>query len=318
MPNLLAHNLIVKRLFIKEAERGTGDLKGEFLRGNFDFLSLGAQGPDPLFYFGIVPFHPLHLPTAFKKLGNRIHQDDGRKFFKLLLEQCYGIDDPKSLSRMRAFVLGQFAHYLLDREAHPFVLYFSGFDKEGKIAGKYHYRHTFFESQIDVALAGKFKMNYFLSHPYDVICVDRAFLQVIDKAFVPVLRKMFPDIRIPKKIYSESVINMHDMIRFMNHNPKLKAALAGKTSLGAMALPSYRIDEKVLNEERKAWLDPLTGQERNESFVDLHSKAYQILDDCYHDLVRYGYSYEVFSKYIDGSDYMGYAPGAVLHYCRKD
>ena len=95
MPNLLAHNLVAKRLYIKEAEQ-TLPGKENFIAGNYDFLSLGAQGPDPLFYFGIVPFHAPHFLTARKKLGEKIHREDGRKFFKFLLEQCYGIDDPRT------------------------------------------------------------------------------------------------------------------------------------------------------------------------------------------------------------------------------
>lgn len=304
MPNLLAHNLIVKRLYIKEAEQDFSN-RETFIQGNYDFLSLGAQGPDPLFYFGIVPFHAPHFLTAFKKLGNKIHADDGKKYFKLLLEQCYGIDDPKELSRIRSFVFGQFAHYLLDREAHPYILYRSGFDKEGRITGKYHYRHTYFESQLDVSLAKKFRMNYFLSHPADAICVDRSFLEIINKAYVPVLRKMFPDVKIPKKIYTEAILGMHGTIKFMNGNPRLKAHLVGKNSLGALALPIDKADPGVLNDEHKPWKDPVTGAERRDSFIDLHTKAYRILDDCYQDLIRYGYSYEVFSKYINGLDYYG-------------
>ena len=317
MPNLLAHNLVVKRLFIKEAER---DFSGQetFIQGNYDFLSLGAQGPDPLFYFGIVPFHAPHFLTAKKKIGNRIHSDDGKKYFKLLLEQCYALDEPKELSQIRSFVFGQFAHYLLDRETHPYILYCSGFDKDGKITGKYHYRHTFFESMIDVSLARKFKMNYFLTHPADAICVDKNFLETINKAYVPVLKKMFPDIAIPQKIYSESVINMHSTIKFMNKNGRLKAAFVGKNSLGALALPIERDDMSVLNEDKKAWKDPSTGEERKDSFIELHTKAYQILDNCYHDLVRYGYSYEVFSKYINGLDFYGQPLNHRWTFCQSE
>ena len=317
MPNLLAHNLVAKRLYIKEAEQ-TLPGKENFIAGNYDFLSLGAQGPDPLFYFGIVPFHAPHFLTARKKLGEKIHREDGRKFFKFLLEQCYGIDDPRTLARMRSFVLGQFAHYLLDREAHPYILFFSGFDKEGRISGKYHFRHTYFESMIDVCLAKKFKMTYFLNHPSDALCLDRNFLETIDKAFVPVLQKMFPQVRIPAHIYRESIVNMHATIRFMNKNGKVKRALVGKNSLGALYLPSDKADESVLNLNREPWQDPVSGALHNESFIDIHTRAYQILDACYQDLVRYGYSYEVFSKYLDGRDYYGLPIGSHWQYRRTE
>ena len=40
MPNLLAHYLIAKRLFIKESQ--TSNFSTSFLRGNFDFFALGT------------------------------------------------------------------------------------------------------------------------------------------------------------------------------------------------------------------------------------------------------------------------------------
>ena len=52
MPNLLAHSLLVKRLYNNEVEKNSIEKKS-FLVGNYDFLVLGSFGPDPLFYTGI-------------------------------------------------------------------------------------------------------------------------------------------------------------------------------------------------------------------------------------------------------------------------
>ena len=102
MPNLLTHSLLVKRFYIKvEAEDKGGERT--FIQGNYDLLSLGSQGPDPLFYFGVVPFK-FHLFTAKKRLGNKLHADDGKRFFKLLLDRSYGIDDIVSQRRFRSFI----------------------------------------------------------------------------------------------------------------------------------------------------------------------------------------------------------------------
>ena len=302
MPNLLAHSLVAKRFIITEDEISPD--KSSFIHGNGDYISLGTQGPDPLFYMGIVPFHALHVPTALKKIGNRIHETDAKKYFSLLIKQSYTIEDYAERSRFQSFILGQFAHYLLDRETHPYVIYESGFDEDGKLTGKYHYRHAHFEAEIDVSLARKNKMNYFLTNPEDVLNTNDERLKLIDRNFVPVLSEMFSE-KLPKKMYSNAVRNMKATIKFMNRHPGFKSRLAGKTSLGAMALPLKEEMGDVLNETRADWKDPVSGRVRNDSFGDLYNNAFRLLENCYHDIMKHGFHYEVLKRYINGLDYYG-------------
>jgi hypothetical protein len=310
MPNLLAHNLVIKRFYIKEDELSGDDSDStHFIRNNLDFLSLGSQGPDPLFFVGVIPFHALHLFTAKKKFGNQIHQSDGKKYFRLLIEEAYTIEDDLERARFQSFILGQLAHYFLDREAHPYILYETGFDEDGKITGKYHYLHAHYEAQIDVCLAKKWKMTYFLDNPSDALPADKDFLRIIDMHFVPVLRRFFNDNHIPKKIYSNGITNMRSVIRNMNHHGKIKAKLIGKNSLSALYLPIDSADPKVLNESKEIWLDPVTGAKRNDSFIQIHSRAYELLDQCYNDILRNGFNYGVVSKYLNGLDYYGLPVG---------
>lgn len=302
MPNLLTHSLLVKRFYIKvEAEDKGGERT--FIQGNYDLLSLGSQGPDPLFYFGVVPFK-FHLFTAKKRLGNKLHADDGKRFFKLLLDRSYGIDDIVAQRRFRSFIFGQFAHYILDRECHPYIIYFTGFDDNGKITGPYHYLHSHFEAMIDVTLAKKYRMNYFLEQPSEIIPFDNYFLDVIDKNLVPVLSQYFVNEKIPKHIYSQAISNMRFCYKFMNTHPDYKRKLIGKNSLGALALEK-EVTEDVLNEKNEPWLDPVTGSKRYDSFMDLFMRAYDIIERCYRDLVKEGFSYDVFTRYINGLDYYG-------------
>jgi len=305
MPNLLAHSLIVKRFYIKEDEMAS-DITAEptFIKGNFDFLSLGSQGPDPLFYAGVVPGHCLHLITANKRLGNQLHKTDGKKYFRLLCEQSYMIDDYNEKRRFQSFILGQLAHYLLDREAHPYILYESGFDEDGKITGKYHYLHAHFEAQIDVALARKYKMNYFLSHPEDTLPTDKDFVAIVNRNLVPVLKKFFNDDSLPKSLYCNAITNMHALIKRLNKD-KFLAAICGKTNVGAIRLPIDKTDPKVLNESKELWLDPVTGAKHNDSFIEIHSRAFELVDQCYQDLLKNGFSYDIISKYLNGLDYYG-------------
>ena len=80
-----------------------------------------------------------------------------------------------------------------------------------------------------------------------------------------------------------------------------------------MCFPS-EIDLSVLNEEKKEWLDPVTGEKHEESFLELHSAAYELLKELYHDLMTRGFNYDTFQKYIDGKDYYGSLPGSKRQY----
>lgn len=323
MPNLLAHHLLVKRFALKEAElRSAYPGAEDFITGNFDYLALGAQGPDPLFYLGIVPGHALHLVAASKKIGNALHKEDGKRFFRLLVERSYVIEPEGNTNRQqrqfKAFVLGQFSHYLLDRECHPYILYESGFDKEtGKIKGHSHYDHAHFESEIDFALCQKYHYDYFLSHPADILPDNKLVLKLIDDNLNQPLCQMYGLKHLPKRFYSNALTNMRSMISYLNKGSDFRVALFPKSiSVKGMRLPK-EVNEDVLNEKREFWLDPVTGERHAESFLELHSRAFQILEEVYEEILKNGFNYESFAKYINGLNYYGTPLDAKWTYQRR-
>lgn len=307
MPNLLAHTLVVKRFYNRECEMGDAKEKDSILQGNYDFLVLGSLGPDPMFYVGIVPFHGLHIPTALKKIGNKIHKTDGKELFKSLIECVYVIDNDKEKKRFECYILGLLAHYFLDREAHPYILYKSGFDANGRITSHYHFEHAYYESNIDCSLAIKYSISHFVSNPDETIPENKRDLELIDSKLVPALEEMF-NCHLPKNFYSNSIRNMKSLLKWMNHNGNFKAKLLGKRiSLSAMYQPKEP-DFSSLNEEKNCWLDPCSGIKHNESFLELHSRAYELLDSCYKDICKNGFNYSVINKYLDGKDFYGALP----------
>ncbi len=307
MPNLLAHSLIVKRFYNHENELGHLESIDSFIKENYDMLVLGSLGPDPLFYVGILLKNGLHLPTALKKIGNKLHKTNGKQFFKLLIETSYSIDNVKDKKKFEAFIFGQFAHYILDREAHPYILYESGFDDEGKITSHYHFDHAYFETNIDCSLANKYSISHFLSYPQDIIPDNRRNLEIIDWNLVPVLEKMF-SCKLPKHMYTNAILNMKSLLKSMNHHGSFKAKVLGKNiALSAMHHPKEP-DASTLNVDKNVWLDPCTGEKRSDSFLELHTSSFEILEDCYNDILKYGFNYSTFEKYLNGKDYYGALP----------
>ena len=318
MPNLFTHYLTVKRFYTLENDKNETSLYS-FMDKNLPFLLYGTQGPDPLFYVGLLPKNGLHLITALKKYGNRLHQLDGRRFLRALIDESYKIEVDIERFRLQTFIFGQFAHYIMDREAHPYILYMSGFDKNGRITGKYHFQHANFEANIDVCLAMKNKMNYFLEDPSDIIPCDEMFLKLLDRVMNKALQVTF-DLKkpLPRNFYSNSIRNFKDTVRFSNHHKKIKKALLPKR-LMSQALPdSDKLDyPDCLNEFRKPWKDPITGEIRHDSFNDIQVRVADILGSCYHDILRNGFNYETFSRYLDGNNYYGCKPGAQRRYQKE-
>lgn len=326
MPNSLAHTLVVKNFYLKEGGKNFADFQGTFLFHNYEPLNLGSLGPDPLFYLGILP-PKLHLPTAKKRIGNKLHKLDGRELFRALLEEAVTIDiqdckvkkySERERNSFKAFVFGQFAHYLLDREAHPYILYESGFDENGKITGKYHYQHAYFESQIDVVLAKKYGLKGFLENPSEIYSCTKNIGTEIDFHFGNALKRIYPEIKLPKDFYSNALQNMSSLIRFMNHQGKLKAKLVGKNNLASLALPTWDCPESVLNLDHDLWRHPVTGKLQNDSFYEMMNRCISLLSNLYHDIETNGFNYATFEPYLNGLDYYGAIPGEKWVYKKEN
>ena len=73
--------------------------------------NMGAQGPDPLFYYN--PF----LKNQKYALGDQIHRSPGREFF----ERAGRIYRAKPTEGAYAYLLGCLTHFCLDSVCHPFV-----------------------------------------------------------------------------------------------------------------------------------------------------------------------------------------------------
>lgn len=312
MPNLLAHNLLVRKLYDEVSQ--DEDFSNSFLDKHLDYLKIGSQGPDPLFFLGLVPSRGLHPFLALKKMGNQLHKSDGKKLFELMFNDFYNLNDDVPRKTFASFILGQLSHYLLDTTAHPFIYYQSGFDNNGHVSGKYHYQHAFYESNIDLCLAEKFQYFTFKENPSEILNVNIRVLRECDSYLNPVLVTYFNLKKLPKRAYENAYKNMSYFWKSMNlPSGKFKSILIPKSiSLKGMYLPKDK-DSSVLNEERNTWLDPESGKEYDYSFLDLFQIAYEKLKLAYYSLLKNGLNYTSISDFFD-KDYSGVSIGGVKKY----
>lgn len=300
MPNLFTHHLLVKEFY---AEVSTSD---SFLKNNFNCLALGTQGPDPLFYEGIVPGHMIRPILAKAKLGNEIHRSDGTKFMAQLLVQ------PDMNDGYKSFVFGQFCHYILDRTCHPYVYYMSGFDSEGKLTGKYHYAHSHFEGELDVAMCLIHNFKDALKEPAKLFPADKVTLEKIEKGMTGAVSELFGR-KLPKDYYKNAVCNMRNAVKAINKMPGFMVKAMGNFVLAGQRLPR-ECERTVLNETHELWKHPSTGEEHHESFEDLFQEALGIIKAAYNDVLTKGLSLETLLPYYNGLNYKGTVPGALLQY----
>lgn len=316
MPNFLAHHLLIKDLYVKNNTRLPYDERG-FLKNNFLYLFWGSQGPDPLFYNGVLPHNGLHLITSFKMLGNKLHKDDGEKLFTIMINHYNELNENKD--EIKSFILGQFAHYLLDSITHPFILYESGFNLDGRIKGEYHYCHAHYEMLIDTSLAKKFDIEMFNIYPYEYLYYTKDTLKIIDSFFIDVLKEYFNDNKIYKKVYSNGVKNMFSLVKFVNEGSNIRPYLFFKSSLSALRIEKNEIKEDILNLSHEKWYHPVTKEEFTSSFIDLFNIAEEKLSSLYLEIKnKEKLNINDFKKYLGGLDYYGKEKDSQLKYWKNN
>lgn len=256
MPAALSHHILALR-----ALESLPDIRPE------PFL-LGAQGPDPFFYYATLPWGEQKGKERINGVGERLHHTDVSVPYSTIYERAD--EDGRSL------VKGLWLHYCLDRAAHPYVFYRSGFDESGKLTGYYKFAHGKLEAYIDKLLA---KKEGLYRNPGRLFDFSRDELDRFSLLFEGIEGAEEGD-------YAASVGAFCHTERFLFSHTGAKRVLfrlVGKYSLAyGMSYPARLRQAKeldVLNLSHSTWKVPETGEERTESFPDL-------LDEALRDFLR--------------------------------
>lgn len=141
MPNALTHYSFAKEVQLDEGE-------------HLDAAYLGAQGPDPFFFYGVVSplFRPHHQDV--NSLGGITQHGNLVPPYSAMIS--YALTSPDK-DLLFAYIDGLFMHYVVDCACHPYIFYFSGFtDREedsSTVRHHYNYSHMCLEVTIDYLLA---------------------------------------------------------------------------------------------------------------------------------------------------------------------
>jgi hypothetical protein len=309
MPSILTHQYVAE-LFIARYQKAF-----PFLKKHSSLVWLGAQGPDPFFFYGRAPLKKRLEKDTINYFGSTLHNQAPHKSLWPLLEQ--GWFKAQTDEARKAYILGALTHYVLDRTCHPYVFFRSGFDEHGSLTGHYSADHARLEVEIDVALTNKLKLDATTYQPLQTLNVDPISLQSISQLYF----SSFPK-SVQATSFQQAVEDMKLTYKWLYHGRILKrlffTMIAGKRSLAVSLMHPRTLPRAIalqaLNLNRKSWRDPVTGATSQKSILQLIEIALEELGTII-DLITSSQLTETkFKQWCRSLDYDGKEVGKTMRY----
>lgn len=277
MPSTITHAYFALDVY----ERLDLDAK-TFLYSEKQWLKTTGQGMDPTFFYHLLSIKP---GKKVRDFGLFFHRHKSFLFFETLINyiKYNGYQDNPEIM---TFLYGQLCHYMLDRTAHPYIIYISGqFIRGNRSTYKYNHVHGENESLIDnylVSLRENIKPWEFRA---DQFCFDThdfsdELKEVIDFTYKEVFK--VPNF---SKYYEQSIRDMKRFYRIFRYDKhgfkitfyKFVDLVCPKILLRKKVL-SYHMKiknkEELLNLNHERWYNPTDKRiHSTESFIDLYLRA---------------------------------------------
>ena len=304
MPSVLTHYCFNKEIF---------DNSIQFLKGNEDIYLVGAQGPDPFFFYGIIPLTGKKRGPLIRNFGNKLHKKDPSEMFKFMVEYA---SEKKNKDILYSYILGAGMHYILDRKIHPYVYYKTGFSDNKKLKKIYFAHHTLFETNLDILLINDKYKDYKVK-PIDSIKCDEEKIEEVSEMYYDVSRQVFKEGFIDDDAFEESYKHMRMIEKILYSKKGVKKWFANlfvkNTPLNTMMHPLVVKDDKkidYLNLRKKKWYDPQTEEVFCKTFYELMDEAKEEAKE-WAVLVKESYLGKKvdFKEFTKGFIYDGYKEG---------
>ena len=267
MPSVLTHYGFNKEVI---------DENLSFLKGNEDVYMVGAQGPDPFFFYGIIPFIKTINPKNVRAYGSKLHKLEPSEVFAFFFQYA---NNSERKDILYSYILGAGLHYILDRKVHPYVYYKTGFSNEPKLKRKYFVDHTLFETNLDVLLM-ETRFNGYKVTAFESIKCDINKIEIVSKMYGELAKKVVLDDKIDDNSFKNSYEHMRKIEKLLysksGTKKKIVGALLKNTPLNTMMHPKkVKDDSKIdyMNLKKSEWKDPATCVSYNKSLLELIDEA---------------------------------------------
>jgi hypothetical protein len=220
-------------------------------------MRLGSQGPDPFFYYN---FWPWIKNQQVHYIGAALHTDQSGRFLLDMIKAARS-----SGSEIKAFVVGFITHYVLDRNAHPYIQY-----RAGSEPGSYQRLVT----EIDTVMMEKnHKLKTWKTPVYKEIDIGRKLDPNITDLLYRLINKHYPHVSKDNNAYIKKAYrDMLLALRILADPTGLKNKLFRGT-LFAYSHQPIKYPSDCLNEKKTTWYHPSTNEPSNKSFLELYSDS---------------------------------------------
>jgi hypothetical protein len=292
MPSAITHYLFAQQAL------DLANTKLKFLNDNIYAVNVGTQGPDPLFFYGTIPWKPRKNTKQAKLKGNLLHSVEvAEKFVKMISYAQNKIGKEKEL--LFSYIFGHGLHYLLDREAHAYVFYMTGVDKNGELDKKFGTDHALFESMIDYEFVKYLGIATYAIKPHKT-------LQLSDNDAIAISQMYASGESIGDFMFYQAWEDMKYLESFFLDSNQTKTRILKLFGLGNSILNSmiHKIqrseDDRIdyLNLTNQTWFNPATNKPHQESFVDLFKIALSQLTS-WAEIIELAFNKKVYSDKLN-------------------
>ena len=228
---------------------------------------LGNQGPDPFFFHILTP-----RISDCTSLAQVMHRSRMSRQFSCLRDGVSHLQ-PRDAKLGRAFALGLLSHYVLDRNAHPFVYeqQFGIVDSDPELEASGSQVHAVLESDLDVLML-QLKRDGATVEDYppagEIVTTDR--INRVAGVLMSYVAGRVYGIDIPAGEYAGAVSDMQMLYRTIEP--------AGSAKTRAIALleglvHDYSLLDGTGNLGHLAWKNPFTDEVSTESFPEVFDRA---------------------------------------------
>ncbi len=240
---------------------------------------LGNQGPDPFFFHMLTP-----RISDCMSLAQVMHRSRMSRQFSCLRDGVSHLQ-PRDANLGRAFALGLLSHYVLDRNAHPFVYeqQFGIVDSDPELEASGSQVHAVLESDLDVLML-QLKRDGATVEDYppagEIVTTDR--INRVAGVLMSYVAGRVYGIDIPAGEYAGAVSDMQMLYRTIEpagsvktraialveglvHDYSLLDGLAHRVTTG--------LPERTGNLGHLTWKNPFTDEVSNESFPEVFDRA---------------------------------------------
>ena len=245
-------------------------------------LRMFAQNTDPLMFYNITN---LKKGKNIRKQQYICHSIKTNEFFYNLItyiKKNKYYNDPKVLT----FLYGFIAHFALDSNAHPYIIYKTGmYDKKDKSTTKYNCLHHYMETFIDNTMINeRIKTNYKKFNIGNYVFTLKKFSNNLNNTINYTFNKTF-NLKYMSKIYYTSLKQMKLFINLFRKDSygikktayKLIDKITPKTAfiLDALSYNQKIKDENnYLNKTHKKWNYPIDKNiTSTKSFKDIYNDS---------------------------------------------